>query len=66
MAVLQILWIDCALVYTVIFEGCKIHGFHCKLAQHEILILEKEAVAKETMYDHKMFSDLSSVKYKFL
>ena len=29
-------------VYAVIFEGCKFHGFHCKLAEHKILILEKK------------------------
>ena len=31
-----------ATVYAVIFEGRKFRGFHCKLAEHKILILEKQ------------------------
>ena len=40
-------------VYGVIFEGSKFCGFHCKLAECEILILEKKQwlkELKETMY----------------
>ena len=37
-------------IYTVIFEGSKFYGFRCKLAEHEILILEKKQWLKETMY----------------
>ena len=29
-------------VYAVIFEGQKFHGFHCKLVECKILILEEK------------------------
>ena len=31
-------------IYAVVFKGRKFHGFCCKLAEHGILILEKEVV----------------------
>ena len=62
-------------VSMVIFKGCKFCRFCCKLVKHEILILEKEAVALgNTVFNlvtsknetTKILTDLPSVKYKTL
>ena len=38
-------------VYVEIIKDYKIHVFHCKLAEHEVLILiKKKQWLKETMY----------------
>ena len=37
-------------ICTVIFEGRKLRGFHCKLVERKILILKKKQWLKETMY----------------
>ena len=53
-------------VYAVIFEGHKFHGFHCKLVERKILMLEglrKQCTAK---VNHTNPSDLSSPTYKTL
>ena len=36
--------------HTVIFKGHKFRGFHCKLVEREIVILEKKQWLKETLY----------------
>ena len=37
-------------VFPKIVEGLKICRFHCKLVEHEILILKKKQWLKEMMY----------------
>ena len=50
-------------IYMEIVEGCKIQGFCCKLAEHEILIFKKMQWLKQFIKSTKIPSPLKSSAY---